>query len=107
MAELMAGTLALHSQPGHGRTLTFSLNCALAQGTAPQSQLPLQPNANVSEKLLKELQDLVELGAVSGIVDWAGRLQQQQPAHAAFAGEVRQAGLSLDFTRLQWLSARI
>ncbi len=105
MAELMGGTLVLHSQLGHGCTFTFRLRCALSEDIASQKKLPPQPNTNVPEMLLNELQSLVALGAVTDIVDWADRLKQQQPVLAAFADEVRQAGLALDFARLQWLSA--
>ena len=101
----MGGTLFLHSQLGHGCTFTFRLRCALSEDIASQKKLPPQPNTNVPEMLLNELQSLVALGAVTDIVDWADRLKQQQPVLAAFADEVRQAGLALDFARLQWLSA--
>ena len=53
---------------------------------------------------LAELREMIELGEVTAIRDWARRLRQQVPEFARFAEQVESAALDLDFTTLATLS---
>ena len=52
---------------------------------------------------LEQLQNLLQDGDITGILEWTQTLAQTSPVHSVFATKVEQAALNLDFFALQQL----
>lgn len=56
-------------------------------------------------ELLSPLREMIELGAVSDIDDWAETFQSNHPQYLTFASAISEANHCLDFTKLRRLTA--
>jgi signal transduction histidine kinase len=107
ITQLMGGSLSLESQLGSGSRFTLNLSCPNLAPPNPLTQhssfaeLPLR--CTTAPPDLVDLKELVYQGAVTDILHWAETLAKQQPAHAYFAAQVRQAALAVDFSTLRGL----
>lgn len=76
--------------------------------TLPIDALPVQqnipPETPIEGQALIELRQMIELGAVSAIMEWAELLKAEQPENAVFFDQVKNAVVRLDFEKLQQMA---
>lgn len=67
------------------------------RGAASNSQPPAERQEQVS---MNQLKPLLEMGAVSDIIEWCNALAEQQPELAAFADDIRRHAIRSDFSAI-------
>jgi hypothetical protein len=74
------------------------------RASAPVSTPPTAPLLRPGSAELAELQEMIEFGELTAIVEWAQRLRHRVPECAVFADRVEEAATDLDFVTLNHLA---
>jgi signal transduction histidine kinase/CheY-like chemotaxis protein len=74
------------------------------RASAPVSTPPTAPLLRPGSAELAELQEMIEFGELTAIVEWAQRLRHRVPECAVFADRVEAAATDLDFVTLNHLA---
>jgi len=74
------------------------------RASAPATALPSAPSLRPGSAELAELQEMIEFGELTAIVEWAQRLRHRVPECAVFADRVEEAATDLDFVTLNHLA---